>query len=827
MTKDITRQHGLAASQTRVEPNPLSRCARLGLATALGASLVLCRTDAPHARQRQREPEVRVTGIASSGRTVSITADGSLDRAQTWQDDEGFHVVLVNGQSELGGSARGVKVRRVGNSLELVLPVSPGGSVTVQPRGSRLDLVMNGGGEGGAGAAERAERRTAVKEREADHAGSQAAPQAQDRLRAIESRARRASEAAQVGSGPQPTERPKPETATADPLPLAGGAPRADAVDVSEPVAGSALPPMPEAPTQVAAAVKTELEASDASASADGGTSLGAMIFSLPVLVGALLLALGGALLVFVRRRRGAQGDEEGAPARGSEKKTGGSSAPAAASEQVRSKNSEREARAEAQSPTPFTQEKGDRRHSNVAVPFDRRRKGQGAEDEATRNNKSFAEGAVAGGASPLPLVVFGAYRVDQEIGRLVQGKSHSVEVVASRAAEDQRAVETSLMKTLRSQEVDRDGRRRARMALEDYGFVARACASLLLGSESFDRASAAAALGEMRSSQSLPFLTEALYDPDPVVRAETVKSLGSLGLPSAIGALLDTARRHPDLSADILQPALTACSVESLGLSLGQAWPADGVEHDPHAVAGSGRTEPIAGYEVLPEWVEDATLREALEYLSDEDSDVRVHCAQQLAQFQVGRAVEALNSLALHDADASVRAAAVNSLGLINHESVFAPVLVAMADDAREVRAAAARAFSRLGFNRSEAYARVTATAEAETVAGVARACVSSGLAAQAFTRLASGDARQAQEASSLLTLILKSGDARPVLEAVEGHRDIEVRVACVRLLGLMNRGDLIAGLRDAAERGGLHPRVRLALSEIQTAEQEQPQAV
>jgi HEAT repeat protein len=823
MNKESIGHQSPAACQN-AEPNTLSRCARLGLVTALGASLALCRADAPQARQRQREPQVRVTGIASSGNTITINADAPLDRAQTWQDEEGFHVVLVNGMSDLSGAARGVKVRRVGNSLELVVPVTRGGSVTVQPRGSRLDLVVSGGGLSEIGSGE---EQAAGASAVAGRGSSKAASRTQDRLRAIEARARHLGEQAQGGAA-APVEPAKRQAAAGGQTPLADQALNSEAIEGPAPGAGDNLPAAPEAATQVAAAVKTDLQPAAAAAGAEGGTSLGSIIFSLPVLLGALCLALGGALLVFVRRR----GQDDAGAARSSATKAGAAPAPGKSADPARTKKPEGTARTGGHALEPFAQEKGDRRKSSLSVPFERRRKGQGAEDEATRNNKSLTEGGQGAAPASLPTVVFGAYRIDQEVSRLVQGKSHSVEVISSRAADDRRAVESSLLKALRSPETDRDGRRRARMALEDYGFVARACASLLLGSESFDRASAASSLGEMRSAQALAFLTEALYDPDAVVRSETVKSLGALGLPSAIGALLDTARRHPDLSADILQPALTACSVESLGLSLGQAgdgrWAAEHIESDQYT--GSGDVcdlEPIAGYDELPEWVEDATLREALEFMVDEDSDVRVHCAQQLAQFQVRRAVEALNTLALHDADPAVRAAAVNSLGLVNHESVFASSLVAMADEAREVRAAAARAFSRLSFDRGEAYARVAATADAETLASVARACVASGLAAQALSRLASGDPRQEQEAASLLTLVLKAGDPRPLLEAVEGHRDIEVRVAGVRLLGMMNRVDLIDELRAAAERGGLHPRVRLALSELQTTGQREPQAV
>src|ERR1044071_2642288 len=154
---DIAVQRG--AGSTRLEAHAAqvdartarwtaSRCVRLGLVGSLGASVALMLGDsAPRAQQRYTEPTVKVTSVTTSGDRVSISADGSLGRAQTWQDPEGFHVVLVNGQAA-GGVGGGVKTRRVGNSLELVVPVRRGANVTVEPRGNRLDLVVSGGQSG-------------------------------------------------------------------------------------------------------------------------------------------------------------------------------------------------------------------------------------------------------------------------------------------------------------------------------------------------------------------------------------------------------------------------------------------------------------------------------------------------------------------------------------------------------------------------------------------------------------------------------------------------------------------------------------------------------
>ncbi|HYX30280.1 MAG TPA: HEAT repeat domain-containing protein, partial [Pyrinomonadaceae bacterium] len=159
----------------------------------------------------------------------------------------------------------------------------------------------------------------------------------------------------------------------------------------------------------------------------------------------------------------------------------------------------------------------------------------------------------------------FGAYRIDQEVGKLVLGKPHRSDVMSSRAAEDRRAIETSLIKALDSNEVSGDVYHRVQQALEEYGFVARQSATLLLGRDAWERSSAARTLGQMKSPASLPFLIEALHDGDSVVRNQAIASLALLKMPAAIGALLDIARRHSDIPATLLSDTLSACSVETL----------------------------------------------------------------------------------------------------------------------------------------------------------------------------------------------------------------------------------------------------------------------
>jgi HEAT repeat protein len=174
------------------------------------------------------------------------------------------------------------------------------------------------------------------------------------------------------------------------------------------------------------------------------------------------------------------------------------------------------------------------------------------------------------------------------------------------------------------------------------------------------------------------------------------------------------------------------------------------------------------------------------------------------------------LSVVAARDSEPSVRAAAITSLSDINHESVFAAVLVAFADEAREVRAAAARSLSHLSFDRADAYVRLLDTSSPEMLREVARACIKAGMAVQAIDRLASEDRRQAYESFSLLSMLAKSNETEPIVEAIVKHKDYNVRLAAVRLLGLAGSPEIVQQLRHLAVKDGLPEKLRTALLEV-----------
>jgi HEAT repeat protein len=410
---------------------------------------------------------------------------------------------------------------------------------------------------------------------------------------------------------------------------------------------------------------------------------------------------------------------------------------------------------------------------------------------------------------------VYGAYRIDQEVGKLVLGKPHRMDVMASRAVDDRRAIEASLSKALDSSDTNEEGRRRVRQALEEYGFVARQSAVMLMGRDAWERSSAARALGQFGSQSSLAFLLEALHDSDSVVRNQAVSSLGELKMPAAIGALLDIARRHPDIPASLLSESLSACSVESLGyLDAPSAEPALLSEN------GSNPELPELGsvmtFEDLPAGTEDDALTETLSRLASTDEHMRAQVVSELASHPVQRSVAALTQIALTDPDSAIRSAAVTGLGSIDHESVFAPVLIALADESREVRAAAARTLTGLHFDRADAYVRVMETADPELLRTVAQACVKTGIAAQAVDRLASEDRHQAYEAFSLFSLLARGHETQPILDAIQNHKDEEVRLCAIRVLNVAAQSDLAPTLREMVSGEGLPENVRTALLEV-----------
>jgi HEAT repeat protein len=182
-----------------------------------------------------------------------------------------------------------------------------------------------------------------------------------------------------------------------------------------------------------------------------------------------------------------------------------------------------------------------------------------------------------------------------------------------------------------------------------------------------------------------------------------------------------------------------------------------------------------------------DEDLLMAVEQASDEfeeDEEARHLAIRILAAYKNSNAVEALAQIALHDASAGLRSKAVTALSEFDHESVFEPILLAGADSSREVRAAAVSGLTKLTFNRADAWRRIAETGDDRRIARAARAATESGLVDTAFERLVHPDRQYAYEAFALTALLIEAGGTEKILNALETHRDINVRRAILRVI-------------------------------------------
>ncbi|MDQ1639597.1 MAG: hypothetical protein QOF62_2936 [Pyrinomonadaceae bacterium] len=713
--------------------------------------------------QRLRVP-VKVSTISAQpsggGTAVSIVADGPLSKAQTWQDAEGYHVVLPNTVAlDSLSVVRGVRLRRLGTSLEVLVQTKAGAEVNAQVDGNGMQLNVSG--------------KLQPRALEMDRAVS-VSPDEQLLFEDPRSKEKTSNDS-----------QPFKLSSTVEDLSLSTqpSAPQATSAATPNNNVNPALIVPNEAAQNTTAdsgpsQIITQPQEEGWMASVFSGTSV-LIVFS---------LGLFGLLVSHKLRSR---------------------SEVVAASEGLVANAEEEDLDEQAIVPSANNQ---------IAV--------------ANTSLARISSGANGSSQSPVvrlpagPTSLYGAYRIDQEVSKLILGQAHRIDVLASRGSDDRRAIETSLIKGVNSSDLDESARRRAREALEEYGFVARQCAALLLAPDAFERTSAARSLGDIKSSAALPFLLESLYDSESIVRNQAVVSIGELKIPSAIGALLDIARMHPDVPSALLSRTLSACSVE--GLDFFDAVPEPGLLGSGHAgniVEEITHLEPLSAVEELLEGSDDPAFAEALVALESHDVDERSQALKTLVQFPVQSSVGAITLVARNDPEPAIRSQAISGLAAIDHESVFPAVLLGLSDETREVRAAAARSLSRFSFDRADAYVRVIESGDEETIQNVAAACIQAGIVSQNLDRLASSDHRQAYETFTLICLLAKAKVSEPIFNAISDHPNIDVRLKAVHLLARTGEPEIFGQLRELAVKDGMREDVKTALLDaLYRLEQDKP---
>ncbi len=180
----------------------------------------------------------------------------------------------------------------------------------------------------------------------------------------------------------------------------------------------------------------------------------------------------------------------------------------------------------------------------------------------------------------------------------------------------------------------------------------------------------------------------------------------------------------------------------------------------------------------------------------SEADSEFRAIALRVLGGFKTSNSVEALSQLALYDLSATLRAKAVGMLADFDHQSVFESIILSCADPSREVRAAGARALVKVTFDRGDEWARFALSEDQYMGRQVARAAVEAGLAERSFDRLTLRDEKSVYEAFALVYLMIKTGEAEKVFDAIRDHRDVKIRVALLHILKVANVAEMIPQL-------------------------------
>jgi hypothetical protein len=169
----------------------------------------------------------------------------------------------------------------------------------------------------------------------------------------------------------------------------------------------------------------------------------------------------------------------------------------------------------------------------------------------------------------------------------------------------------------------------------------------------------------------------------------------------------------------------------------------------------------------------------------------------------------------ALRSNSASARASAVAELPRVGGENAYHRITAAFDDPAPEVRSSAARALFDLQDDRAATFTRALREAEPGRRRAIGNAISSSGLANEAISNLTGESRDKTYDAFSLLFLMSKAGEVRPLMRAIEEHPNTEVRLAVIKLLALSGQPEVLAAFRRMAVRGSLPAEVRSAVME------------
>lgn len=222
-----------------------------------------------------------------------------------------------------------------------------------------------------------------------------------------------------------------------------------------------------------------------------------------------------------------------------------------------------------------------------------------------------------------------------------------------------------------------------------------------------------------------------------------------------------------------------------------------------------------------------DPTLLQAIDESNveiEDDASVRMQALKLLSGFRTSNSVAAIAQMALYDLSSKLRSDAVLQLAAIDHESVFETIVTCCADPTREVRASAARALSKLTFDRAEAWTRIVESGDLARMRHAARAAVEGDLVRRYFDRLVHKDRKIAYEAFALTVLLVRSGETEQVFSALAENRDEDVKLAILHVIQCLREERTAEWLDELLTRHNLSPSIESKVNEMRLQFQMHP---
>lgn len=164
----------------------------------------------------------------------------------------------------------------------------------------------------------------------------------------------------------------------------------------------------------------------------------------------------------------------------------------------------------------------------------------------------------------------------------------------------------------------------------------------------------------------------------------------------------------------------------------------------------------------------------------------------------------------------AELEAAALAELARRGGDDSFRLISKSLDDPSEDVRSAAVRALYDLNPNLTASFFNAALReGSPERRRKIGAALAGSGLVSDAINNLTGESHKNTYGAFSLLFLMAKAGEVRPLIGVIGNHPSIELRLAVIKLLALSGEPEIVPAFHRLAVRGSLTSELRSAVME------------